>query len=93
MDLISHPAFAHADKDFLIYLQKTLSTLTYKSDIEVIGTLMAITNEATKKNIQFTPEMQIVLLEYLKNRLPLNKRHQFDAIIKTFTSTMSKSHS
>nr|WP_302598637.1 hypothetical protein [uncultured Cellulosilyticum sp.] len=91
MDLLNHPAFANADKSFLIYLQKTLNTLTYKSDIEVIATLMAISNEANKKNVQFTPEMQIALLEYLKGRLPVNKRHQFEAMIKTFTSAMTKS--
>ena len=88
MDLVTHPAFADADKDFLVYLQQTLSTLTYKSEMEVIATLMAITNQAKTKNIKFTPEMQVVLLEYLKKRLPLNKRHQFEAIIKTFTSVM-----
>lgn len=53
MDLVNHPAFANTDKSFLIYLQKTLSTLTYKSDIEVIATLMAISNEASKKKCAF----------------------------------------
>lgn len=91
MDLVNHPAFASTDKSFLIYLQKTLSSLTYKSDIEVIATLMAISNEANKKNVQFTPDMQVALLEYLKNRLPINKRHQFEAMIKTFTASMNKS--
>ncbi len=91
MDLVNHPAFASTDKSFLIYLQKTLSSLTYKSDIEVIATLMAISNEANKKNVQFTPDMQVALLEYLKIRLPINKRHQFEAMIKTFTASMNKS--
>ncbi|WP_054741213.1 hypothetical protein [Cellulosilyticum ruminicola] len=91
MDLVNHPAFANTDKSFLIYLQKTLSTLTYKSDIEVIATLMAISNEASKKNVHFTPDMQVALLEYLKSRLPVNKRHQFEAMIKTFTTSMNKS--
>ena len=90
MDLLTHPAFSNADQEFLVYLQKTLSSLTYKSDIEVIATLMAISNEANKKNIKFIPEMQLVLLEYFKNRLPLNKRHQFEAMIKTFTSAINK---
>lgn len=91
MDLVNHPAFANADKSFLTYLQNTLTSLTYKSDIEVIATLMAISNEAHKKNVQFTPEMQVALLDYLKKRLPANKRHQFEAMIKTFTSVMTKS--
>lgn len=87
MDLAQHPAFIGVDSEFLISLQKTLSTLTYKSDIEVIGTLMAISNEANKKNVQFTSDMQLALLEYLKSRLPVNKRGQFEAMIKMLAST------
>ncbi|MDF2595705.1 MAG: hypothetical protein K0R69_2046 [Clostridia bacterium] len=89
MDLTKHPAFAEVDKNFMSTLQSTINSLSSKSDIEVIGTLMAISNEAKKRNINFTPDMQAALLGYLKTRIPANKRSQFEALITMLTSQMS----
>ena len=89
MDLTKHPAFAGVDQDFLSTLQGTINSLSYKSDIEIIGTLMGISNEAKKKNVNFTPEMQAALLDYLKKRIPVNKRAQFEVFVSMLTSKMS----
>lgn len=86
MDLMHHPAFADVDQDFVTGLQKTLNSISYKSDVEVIGLLMAISNDANRRNIKFTPDMQVALLEYLKSRLPVNKRGQFESLIKMLVS-------
>ncbi|MDF2612983.1 MAG: hypothetical protein K0S71_769 [Clostridia bacterium] len=89
MDLIKHPAFEGVDKDFLSTLQNTINSMSYKSDIEIIGTLMAISNEAKKKNVNFTPDMQVALLDYLKMHIPANKRAQFEAFVSMLTAKMS----
>lgn len=89
MDLITHPAFSALDTNFVNTLQKTLNSLSNKSDLEVLGTLMAISNEAQQKNIILTPEMQAALLEYLKNRMPTDKRAQFEAILSFMMSQMN----
>ena len=86
MDLMNHPAFKNVDPIFLSTLQKNLSSLAYKSDIEAFGVLMSISNEAKKRNITLTHDMQIALLQYLKSRLPISKRGQFDAMIKLLSS-------
>lgn len=86
MNLSEHPAFAGIDQDFVTSLQKTINALSYKSDMEVIATLMSISNEANKKGIKFTSDMQLALLEHLKKRLPINKRSQFEAMIKMLSS-------
>ncbi len=89
MDLIKHPAFKEVDHEFITSLEKTISSVSGKSDIEVIGTLMAISNEANKKNVQFTSDMQIALLEYLKSRIPAHKQPQFEALVSLIASKMS----
>ena len=66
MDLLTHPAFSNADQEFLVYLQKTLSSLTYKSDIEVIATLMAISNEANKKILNLHQKCNLYFWNILK---------------------------
>ena len=86
MKLSESPAFKNVDPDFVARLEGILATATYKSGVEVLGLLMAISNEANQKNIPFTPEMQTTLLQYFKNQLPKNQRGQFEAIIKMFGS-------
>lgn len=89
MDLMKHPAFEGVDREFLATLQGIINSLSQKSDIEIIGTLMAISNEAKKKDINFTPAMQTALLNYLKKRIPVNKRAQFEVFVSMLTSKMS----
>lgn len=84
MNLSTHPAFRNVDPAFVNNLQQTLASSSYKSELEIIGALMAISNEAKAKNITMTSEMQVALLDYFKGRLPVNKRAQFDAVLKMF---------
>lgn len=88
MDLCTHPAFQNVDQEFLHTLQQTLDSVSIKSEIEMIGTLMVLSNEAKNKNIQITPPMQSAIFEYLKNCIPDNKRKQFEALVTMLTSQM-----
>lgn len=86
MDLAKHPAFAGVSPDFVHTLQQTLDSTKCKSPIEVLGLLMAVSNEANRLNIPLTAEMQQALLEYFKMQLPKNQRGQFEAVIKMLSS-------
>ncbi|WP_410497191.1 hypothetical protein QTL86_10845 [Cellulosilyticum sp. ST5] len=86
MKLSENPAFQGVDQDFVSRLETILSSANYKSNVEVLGLLMAISNEANQKNIPFTPEMQLAILQYFKNQLPKNQRGQFDALVKMLSS-------
>lgn len=81
MRLSEHPAFSQVDVQFMNRIQKVLDTGTYKNGMEAIQKLMTISQEIERNQITFTPEMQSVLLEYFKNRLPKNQRSQFGAIL------------
>lgn len=86
MNLCEHPAFKNIDPNFVRHIENTLAHSSSKSSIEVLGLLMAINNEASKRNINFTPEMQDVLLQFFKSTLPRHQRAQFDAILKTLSN-------
>lgn len=86
MKLSENPAFKGIDQDFINRLEVILSGANYKNSVEVLGLLMAISNEANQKNIPFTPEMQSAVLQYFKSQLPKNQRGQFEALIKMFAS-------
>lgn len=86
MKLSSTPAFKDVDSEFVSRLENSLNNANYKNSVEVLGLLMQISNEANKRNIPFTPEMQTTLLTYFKNQLPKNQRGQFEAILKMFNS-------
>lgn len=81
MRLSEHPAFSHIDIQFVNHIQKVLDTGTCKNGLEAVQKLMVISEEIERKHIQFTPEMQMVILEYFKNRLPKSQKGQFDTII------------
>ena len=86
MKISESPAFKNVDPEFVTHLENTLATANNKNSVEVLGLLMAISNEANQKNIPLTPEMQSTLLQYFKNQLPKNQRGQFEAILKMFTA-------
>ncbi len=88
MKLCEQPAFHNIDQDFVNHLQFTLDSAVCKSAVEVLGLLMAISNEANKKNIPLTPDMQKTLLQYFKTRLPKNQRGQFEAVMKVLSSKL-----
>lgn len=82
-----HPAFEGINKDFLIYMEKTLQSVSRSNDSsQIIAAIMAISNEAKRYNVTLTPERQQVLIMQLRNSLPPAKRTQFDA----FLSMLSK---
>lgn len=86
MKLSENPVFNGIDSDFMNRLDTILSSANYKSSVEILGLLMAISNEANQKNIPFTPEMQLAVLQYFKNQLPKNQRGQFEALVKMLSS-------
>lgn len=81
MKLSEHPAFLSVDPILVNRIQKVLDTGTYENGLDAIQKLMTISKEIEKNNIVFTPDMQNVLLQYFKNRLPKNQRSQFNSII------------
>lgn len=83
MRLSEHPAFSQADPKLINDIQKTLDSGSCKNSMEAVQKLMLISQEINKKNIKFTPEMQSVLLDYFKNRLPKNQRAQFTMVLNT----------
>lgn len=81
MGFYDHPAFQGLDKNFLLSLERKLNGLHGKNSNEVLTTLMTISTEAQKYNVNLSPAQQQVLMQHLRSNLPANKRSQFDAII------------
>lgn len=88
MKLSEDPAFRNVDPDFVTHLEHTINSLRGKTDIELIGSLMTIANEAKKRNVTLTPQMQVALMDYLKQKLPPSKRSKFDALIQMMSSQL-----
>ncbi len=88
MKLSEHPSFKSVDPSFINHLEQTISSLTGKTDIELIGSLMSIANEAKKRNITLTPDMQVAFMEFLKQKLPQSKKAKFDALINMMSSQL-----
>lgn len=82
MGFYDHPAFQGLDKNFLMSLERRISSLRGKGTNEVMATIMSISSEAQRYNITLSPAQQQVLMQHLRSHLPANKRSQFDAIIK-----------
>ena len=80
MRLCEHPAFAHVDIEFINQIQRTLDSTNSKNTLDIIQRLMQVSQEIKRRNIEFTPEMQSVLLGYFKMKLPKNQRNAFDAV-------------
>lgn len=81
MRFYDHPAFAGLDKNFLMSLEQRMNALSGKDSTEVLATLMAISNEAKRYHVSFTPERQEVLIDYLRSNLAPQKRKQFDMLV------------
>lgn len=81
MGFYDHPAFQGLDKNFLLSLERKLNGLRGKNSNEVLATLMSISTEAQRYNVNLSPTQQQVLMQHLRSNLPANKRGQFDAII------------
>ena len=83
-----HPAFNGIDKNFLLNVDRTLRNVSGKDPTEVLAAVMAISNEAKRYNVQMTPERQQALMMHLRNCLPVNKRTQFDALLRMMMSNL-----
>ncbi len=81
MGFYDHPAFQGIDRNFLFYLERTFSNLKGTNSNEVMSTLMTVSTEAKRHNINLNPAQQQVLFQHLRNSLPPNKRPQFDMIL------------
>ena len=85
-DIFKNNAFKDIDPTFLKKVEDTIASTQGKSDLEVIGTLMALSNEANERGIQMTNEQQKILIQHLRNSLPMEKRQKFDFIISMMSN-------
>ena len=85
-NLLKSDLFKNIDPDFLEKVKATFDNMKGKSDIEMIGTFMALSNEATQRGIQLSSGQQKALVLFLRDTLPPEKRQKFDL----FTSMMGK---
>lgn len=85
-NLLKSDLFKNINPDFLEKVKATFDHMKGKSDIEMIGTFMALSNEATQRGIQLSSEQQKALVLFLRDTLPPEKRQKFDLI----TSMMGK---
>ena len=81
INIFDNEIFNNIDPDFIQTIKTTLGSLKGKSDVEVIGTFMALSNEANKRGIQLNSEQQKALVLFLRDSLPPEKRQKFDLVI------------
>lgn len=85
-NIFKSDVFSSLDPSFLEKLQTTINSMKGKSEIEIIGTFMALSNEAKQRGIVMNSEQQKALILFLRDSLPPEKRQKFDV----FISMMSK---
>lgn len=81
INIFDNEIFNDVDPDFIEKIKSTLNSLNGKSDVEVIGTFMALSNEANKRGIQLNSEQQKALVLFLRDTLPPEKRQKFDLVV------------
>lgn len=80
-NIFKSDVFKSLDPSFLEKLETTINSMNGKSDVEVIGTFMALSNEAKQRGIVLNSEQQKALILFLRDSLPPEKRPKFDLII------------
>ena len=80
-NILTSDLFKDIDPSFLEKIDYTINSMSGKNDIEVIGTFMALSNEANARGIKINPEQQKALILFLRDSLPPEKRQKFDLII------------
>lgn len=80
-NILTSDLFKDIDPSFLEKIDHTINSISGKNDIEVIGTFMALSNEANERGIKINPEQQKALILFLRDSLPPEKRQKFDLII------------
>lgn len=73
--------FNSLDPAFLAKLETTINSMNGKSEVEIIGTFMALSNEAKKREIVMNSEQQKALILFLRDSLPPEKRQKFDLFV------------
>lgn len=86
MHITDNPAFQSLPADFLRTLDHALNQLSGQNDIEFVATLLLLSNETKKYNIEFDTSMQEALITHLKQKLPANKQNQFDNFLNMLRS-------
>ena len=80
-DIFKSDLFKDLDPSFLEKFQTTVRSMNGKNDIEVIGTFMALSNEANDRGVIMSSEQQKALILLLRDSLPPEKRQKFDLIV------------
>lgn len=80
-NIFKSDVFGSVDPSFLEKVDRTIKSMNGKSDIEIIGTFMALSNEAKQRGIVMSSEQQKALVLFLRNTLPPEKRQKFDSIV------------
>lgn len=89
MSIYNHPSFDGIDKNFITFMDNTLTSVSQSKDpTALVAGIMAISNEAQKYNVNMTPDRQNALMLHLRNNLPPEKRGQFDAFLNVMRSQM-----
>ena len=80
-NIFKSDVFSSLDPSFLEKLESTIASMQGKSEVEIIGTFMALSNEAKKRNIVMNSDQQKALILFLRDSLPPEKRQKFDLFI------------
>lgn len=80
-DIFKSDVFSSLDPSFLEKIETTINSMSGKSDVEIIGTFMALSNEAKQRGIVMNPEQQKALILFLRDTLPPEKRQKFDLVV------------
>lgn len=80
-NIFENDVFKGLDPSFLEKFQTTINAMKGKSDLEMIGTFMALSNEADARGIKMNAEQQKALVLFLRDSLPPEKRPKFDLIV------------
>ncbi len=85
-NIFQSDVFNNLDPTFVRKLETTINSMHGKSELEIIGTFMALSNEAKKRGIVMDSGQQKALVLFLRDSLPPEKRQKFDL----FVSMMGK---
>ncbi len=80
-NIFKSDVFSSLDPTFLEKIDTTIKSMNGKSDVEIIGTFMALSNEAKQRGIVMNSEQQKALILFLRDTLPPEKRQKFDSIV------------
>lgn len=80
-NIFKSDVFSSLDPSFIEKLETTIGAMNGKSDVEIIGTFMALSNEAKQTGIVMNSEQQKALVLFLRDTLPPEKRQKFDLIV------------